>query len=417
MAQIGTEDRDTAEERAFRLKAREHLKAHLPPRVADEPHMDWEDKALVARDRQIQRALWDGGLAGIMLPTEYGGQGLSRRHSDIFYEEAQPYRLAWHFGNAFNIVLPVLLAHGTEDLKKTYIPAMLRGDHIWCQLLSEPSGGSDLAGVIMRAEHKDGKWVLNGSKVWTTGGMDCDMGMCLARTDWTVPKHSGLTMFVVDMKAPGVTITPLKLIDGGQDFCQEFFDDVAVADDHVIGKVNDGWHVAGTQLASERAGMARGWHEGVAAAVEVNEIGLDPSYAALARELGVAEDPRARQLIGEAYVIDAVYKLTTRRVGNGIMSRALPPTAGAVSSLMAARVNARRCALMSELAGPAGVAVEQGSDPRIGMLRVTTHRIGGGTTEMQLNSVSERYLGLPREADVSRDLPFNQLRHNAARPG
>lgn len=415
MALTTTQDRDTEEERAFRLKARDWMQGRLPPRIADEPAMDWEDKALVARDRVVQRTLWDGGLAGIALPTEYGGQGLSRRHSDIFYEEAQPYRLAWHFGNAFNIVLPVLLAHGNETLKSTYIPAMLRGDHIWCQLLSEPAGGSDLAGVIMKAELRGQTWVLNGSKIWTTGGMDCDMGMCLARTDWTVPKHQGLTMFAVDMKAPGMTIKPLKLMRGNIDFCQEFLDDVEVPQDHVIGEVNCGWTTAGTQLSAERAGMARGWHEGVAASVEAAEIALNPAYAALARDLGVADDPHARQLIGEAYVIDAVNRLTVRRVANGLMNRSLPPTVVAVSSLMAARTDARRTALMSELAGPAGVA-GTGDEPfEIGMMRVGTHRIGGGTTEMQLNSVAERYLDLPRELDVSRDLPFNQLRTNVSR--
>ncbi len=417
-----TEHLDTDEQRAFRLRARDYLKVHLPPRRPDEAHMDWENKALVQKDRDIQRALWDGGLAGIMLPREYGGQGLDKRHSDIFYEEAEPYRLAWHFGNAFNIVLPVLLAHGNEFLKQTYIPAMLRGEHIWCQLLSEPSGGSDLAGVLTRAERRGDDWVLNGSKVWTTGGMESDMGMCLARTDWTVPKHAGLTMFAVNMKAPGMTITPLTLIRGNTDFCQEFMDDLVVPGDHVIGEVDGGWTTAGTQLASERAGMARGWHEGVAAAVEANEVELSPAYGAIARQAGVADDPHARQLIGEAFVLDAVHKLTTRRIANGMMRRSLPMTAGGVSSLMAARVDARRTALLSELAGPMGVAVERGGDgpdigPDIGLARVTTHRIGGGTTEMQLNSVSERYLGLPREPDASRDLPFNQLRHNAAREG
>ncbi|AIT81488.1 acyl-CoA dehydrogenase family protein [Novosphingobium pentaromativorans] len=407
-----SESQGTEDERAFRMKAREYMKAHLPPRIPGEPFMDWEDKALVEKDRAIQKALWDGGLAGIEVPKAYGGQGLDRRFSDIFYEEAKPYRLAWHFGNAFNIVLPVLLKHGNETLKKTYIPAMLRGDHIWCQLLSEPSGGSDLAGVITRAEKRGDTWILNGSKVWTTGGSDCDMGMCLARTDWTVPKHAGLTMFAVNMRAPGMTITPLKLINGESDFCQEFMDDLEVPDDHVIGEVNGGWTTAGTQLAAEKAGMARGWHEGVDAAVDAAEIDLNPRYAELARSLGVADDPHARQLIGEAYVIDAIHKLTTRRVGSGVRSGALPPSAGSVSSLMAARVDVRRTALLSELAGAEGVVAGPGEDIAIGMARVTTHRIGGGTLEMQLNGVAERFLGLPREADPSRKLPFNELRHN-----
>jgi len=410
------ERRDSEEQRAFRLKAREWMKGRLPPRVPEEAPMDWENKDLVAKDRHIQRMLWDGGLAGVTIPKVYGGQGLDKRFEDILYEEAEPYRLPWHFGNAFNVVVPTLLAHASEELKIRYIPAILKGEHIWCQLLSEPSGGSDLAGLLTRAELRGNKWVLNGSKVWTTGGLNCDMGICLARTDSSIPKHAGLTMFIVSMHSPGMTITPLKLIRGNSDFCQEFFDDVEVPEDHVVGKVNDGWTVASTQLAAERAGMARGWHTGMKAAVESERIELSRSYVDLARSLNVADDSHARQLIGEAFVIDAVHKLTTRRIAVGLRNRALPATAGAISSLMAARTDVRRTALLSELTGPAGVAVAPGGEgPVWGMSRVSTHRIGGGTTEMQCNSVAERYLGLPREPSQDRDLPFNQLKTNAAR--
>lgn len=402
----------------FRKKAREWMAGRLPPRRADEPAMDWEDKALVAKDRQIQGLLWDGGLAGICLPAAYGGLGLDESFEKIFYEEAAPYRLPWHFGNAFNVVMPTLLAHASEELKKRYIPLILKGEHIWCQLLSEPSGGSDLAGLTTRAEFRDDRWVLNGSKVWTTGGMDCDMGICLARTDPTVPKHAGLTMFIVDMRAPGVTITPLKLIRGNVDFCQEFLDDVEVAADHVVGEVNEGWKVVSTQLAAEKAGMARGWHMGMEAALESEEIKLSPEYGELARSLGVVDDPVSRRLIGEAFVLDALHKLTTRRIAIGVRNRSLPASAGSVSSLMAALCDVRRTALMSSLTGPEGVSVADGGEgPIWGLNRVCTHRIGGGTTEMQRNGVSERYLGLPREQSdsIDRTLPFNQRKINADR--
>jgi len=410
---------DNEDEAAFRQRARDWLRDRLPPRrLAEEPMMDWGNKALVERDREIQRALWEGGLAGITLPVEYGGLGLDRRFEKIFYAEAAPYRLPWHFGNAFNIVVPTLLAHGTEAQKKRYLPAILRGEHIWCQLLSEPSGGSDLAGLTMRAERVGDGWVLNGSKVWTTGGLDSDMGICLARTDPTVPKHAGLTMFLVDMKAPGLSITPIKLISGDEDFCQEFFDDVAVSDDDVLGEVNNGWAVASTQIAAEKAGMARGWYEGLEASVESAEIELSPEYAELARALGTARDPLTRQLIGEAYVVDAVRALTTRRVATGIRSGVMPPTAGAVPSLLAALSDMRRSALMSGMTGPAGVTAEPGGEgPAWGLYRVTRHRIGGGTLEMQRNGVAERYLGLPRDPADSADrtIPFNQRKTNAPR--
>jgi len=409
---------DTQEHADFRAHARQWLQDNLPPRLPEQAILDWEDKALVATDRKIQRALFDGGLAGITLPVAYGGRGLDKRFEDIFFEEAEPYRLPWHFGNAFNVVIPTLLAHASEALKTRYIPSILNGEHIWCQLLSEPSGGSDLAGLLTKAEKRGDMWLLNGSKVWTTGGLDCDMGICLARTDFTVPKHAGLTMFVVNMHAPGMTITPLKLIRGNSDFCQEFFDDLEVPADHVIGDVNDGWTVASTQLAAERAGMARGWHMGMKAAVASAQIEVNRDYIELARSLQLADDAHARQLVGEAFVIDAVHKLTTHRIAVGIRNGALPPTAGAISSLMAARTDVRRTALLSELTGPTGVAVPPGGDgPVWGMDRVCTHRIGGGTTEMQCNSVAERFLGLPREQSHDRTVPFNQLKTNASSSG
>lgn len=229
-------------------------------------------------------------------------------------------------------------------------------------------------------------------------------------------KHAGLTMFLVNMHAPGMTINPIRLVRGGSDFCQEFLDDVAVPDEDRVGEVNDGWTVAQTQLNAERAGMAKGWHAGLRPAAVAEHLTLPQSYVKLARQLGRANDPAARELVGEAFVIDAVYNLTGRRIAAGTRNGRLPPTAGMVSSLLVARTDARRTALLSALAGPAGVARPAGSVGReIGMERVTTHRIGGGTLEMQLNLVSERHLGLPREPGFDRDVPFNQIRTNAAK--
>jgi alkylation response protein AidB-like acyl-CoA dehydrogenase len=426
MTQDNTEHLDTEDQRAFRLKARNWMAGRLPPRVPGEAILDWADPELAAKDRRVQRMLWDGGLAGITLPKAYGGLGLDKRYEDVFHEEAEPYRLPWAFGNAFNVCVPTMVAHGGEALKTRYIPAVLKGDELWCQLLSEPSGGSDLAGLITRATRKDGKWLLNGSKVWTTGGHACDMGICLARTDPTVPKHAGLTMFVVDMHAPGVTITPLKLIDGGTDFCQEFFDDVVLTDDDVVGEVNGGWTVATTHLANERHGMGRGWHIGLRRAVAAQQLEVSTSLIETVRSLGLAKDAHARQLVGEAIVINAVETLTTRRVHGGLRTGALPGPASALASLTGSHAGARRSALMSELAGPTGVAATPGNGPaesaslfgggagQWGLSRVMSHSIGGGTAEMQRNAIAERLLGLPREASFDRDLPFNQVLQNVA---
>ena len=417
-----TEHLDTEEQREFRLRARAYLAEHLPPRLPDEPILDWDDTELAAKDRRIQRALWDGGFAGITVPVEYGGQGLGARFEEIFLEEAQPYRLPWAFGNSYNIVIPVLLECGSDYLKRRFIPKILDGDEMWCQLLSEPSGGSDLAGLLTRAVRDGDSWILNGSKVWTTGGNACDYGICLARTDPDVPKHAGLTMFAVDMHQPGITIVPLKLVDGGGDFCQEYLDDVVVPAENVIGEVNDGWRVTTIHLMHERAGVARGWHYGVGRSAAAQHVELSQDVVELLRESGRADDPHARQLAAEVWVLDALMSLTSQRIGARIGSGQVPGYAAALPKLMTGKIGERRTALLSELAGPAGVAA--GGDGvsalpgvrRAGITRVTSHNIGGGTGEMQANAVAERMLGLPREPSVDRELPFSQLLHNTV-PG
>jgi alkylation response protein AidB-like acyl-CoA dehydrogenase len=414
-----TEHLDSEEQRAFRLSARQYLSdAGLPPRVPGEPVYKWDDDDFVARDRSIQRALWDGGFAGITLPAEYGGRGLPERFDEVFVEEARPYRMPWAFGVNHNVIIPPLLAHASEEMKRRCIPPMLRGDHIWCQLLSEPSGGSDLAGLLTRATRDGDRWLLNGSKIWTTGGNQADYGACLARTDPGVPKHSGLTMFAVDMKQPGVTISPVRLADRSAHFCQEFLDDVVVPVENVIGNVNDGWRVATTMLMHERAAIGRGWDYGRERTRTAEHLSLSTELVEFARQTGVATNPHARQILGEIWVIDALMALTPQHVAAGMVSGALPAHSAAILKLLSGKAGARKTALVSELAGAFGVAAP--TDPAMpravleaGLQRVTHHNIGGGTGEMQANTVAERVLGLPREPAPDRELPFNQLRHNA----
>ena len=153
----------------LRATIRSWLEAHVPRKVPGEPFLQWNDEG-VARDRTIQRSLWEGGIAGINVPTDFGGLGLSDEHQQAFRDEATDFRMPENFGNAFNVVLPTLLAHASEEIKHEHIPRILNGDHIWCQFLSEPSGGSDLAGLLTRAERDGDTWRLNGAKIWTTGG-------------------------------------------------------------------------------------------------------------------------------------------------------------------------------------------------------------------------------------------------------
>ncbi len=211
------------------------------------------------RARELQRRLFEAGFAGLCFPTEYGGQGLTRAHQQVFTEESVPYQMPVLFNvPTLSILAPTLLDFGTEEQKKRHLPAIIGGDEIWVQMLSEPSGGSDLAGLVTRASRDGDSFVVNGSKIWTSGAFRADYAMCLARTDWRAPKHRGLTMFIVKIHQPRIEVHRIKRVNGNRDFCQEFFNDLLVPVEDVLGEVNKGWTVSVT-AAPPRAGGGGWW--------------------------------------------------------------------------------------------------------------------------------------------------------------
>jgi len=375
----------------FRLKVRSWLAEHMPLKLPGEAFLQWDDEG-VARSRRLQRTLWEGGITGVTVPVAYGGLGLDSRYEAVFREEAAPYRMPEEFGNAFNVVLPTMLAHASEELKTRFIPHILRGDHIWCQFLSEPTGGSDLAGLLTRAERDGDTWRLNGAKIWTTGGNYSDYAICLARTNPEVPKHAGLTMFVVPMDDPGITVVPLRLTDGSQDFCQEYIEDVSIPADFVIGDVNDGWRVATTLMVNERTAVGRGW------------------------SLAARKGDDDQQSIALSWVLSTVQQQMVKRVTAAMQRGDLPGYAAALLKAMSGATGRRLGEIGVEVAGVRAAAWKSGDKKRWGIGRLSSHGIGGGTTEMQLNAIAERLLGLPREPSSDRELPFSQLRKNTA-PG
>jgi len=248
---------DPAELEAFRLRARDFLAASMP-RLTDRSNFDLmrEDEDGL-RARHLQKILFDGGFAGLCFPRAYGGQGLSRAHQLVFNQEAASFEMPILFNvPTFGILAATLLDFGTEAQKQRHIPAILEGRELWVQFLSEPSGGSDLAGLVTRATRDGDVFVLNGSKIWSSGAHRADYALCLARTDWHAPKHRGLTCFIVKIHQPGIDVRQIKMVNGSDEFCQEFFDDVAIPVDDVVGQVNDGWTVGD---AAGRAGGATTW--------------------------------------------------------------------------------------------------------------------------------------------------------------
>jgi alkylation response protein AidB-like acyl-CoA dehydrogenase len=310
---------------------------------------------------------------------------------------------------------PTVLDFGTEAQKQEYIPKFLSGEHLWVQFMSEPSGGSDMAGALTRADRDGDVFVLNGSKIWSTYAYRSDMALCLARTDWDVPKHRGLTMFIVPIHHPGVAVNQIKMVDGNMEFCEEHFENVVLTQEHVLGEVNDGWTVASRLLFHERAAVG-GFSPYLSVPHRMGRATEDsagPSdLALLARAHGRGDDPLARRLVGLAEVTAVVNHQLVTRVGVGIESGHFPNTAGSLARLSSGLTSAFLTSVALELDGDDAVAWAAGpggGHTGISFLRRQAGCIGGGTTEIARNIISERVLGMPREWSADRDVPFSQV--------
>ncbi len=399
----------------YRARARAWLAANLAPRpdVLPPPGRDRtvED---IAVERALQRRLYEAGYVGITWPQAYGGQGLGVEYERVFDEEAREYRrpdFGIAGGTTFGVCARTMLVHGSPDFLRRHIPKILAGDELFVQFFSEPEAGSDLAAVRTQAVRSGDRWILSGSKIWSSGAYYADWGMCLARTDWDVPKHRGLTWFAVPINAPGVTVRPIRQINGSAEFCQEFFDDVELTDDNIIGEVNDGWSVAQTMLVFERGGGLSGG--GARANVPA---GIAPDLVDLARATGRLDDPLARDLIVRAHVDDLARRALMTRLGERM--RQDPAAAGNVASygkLVAGVYNPLRATAALRLGGPAAVAWDagDGGEAAKGFLDSRFMSIAGGTNEMQRNGISERVLGLPREPSFERGKPFRDVLRDA----
>lgn len=402
----------------FRNRARKWLAECMPRKQGDD--LEWNAMNVGPEDarraRELQRRLFEGGFAGICYPTAYGGLGLSPDHQRTFTRESRPYQMPMLFNQpTLNIIGPTLLDLGTEEQKQRHIPAMLKGDELWVQFMSEPSGGSDMAGVTTSATQNGEHWVLNGSKIWSSYAYFSDYALCLARTDWEATKHRGLTMFIVKIDQPGVTVNRIKQADGGEEFCQEFFDDVLIPDSGVLGRVNDGWTAALQLLHHERS--ATGGSSPFASNEGGRIKGSINDLVEAASDAGTLDDLRTRLLISEAFELQTVQDHLVRRISAGVTSGALPPTAGAILKLCSGLHSVRRTDIALAIAGEGAVwwQAERKHLRRIGesYLMRQAACLGGGSTEMQRNIISERILGMPRESTEDRDRPFREVRRNS----
>jgi len=353
-----------------------------------------QDLADLAAAREWAQKVYDAGFGWLTGPPAYGGRGLSREHEQRWRALESRYDTPSQamYGVGLGMVAPTILAHATEEVKRRYLPAMHRGDIVGCQLFSEPGAGSDLAGIGTRAVRDGDEWVLNGQKVWTSFAHLADIGEVICRSDPDLPKHKGLTAFVVDMHAPGVEVRPLRQMTGGSSFNEVFLTDVHVPDTHRLGEVNGGWSVALTTLMNERAAIGGGGGG-------IGGIG-ERRLIELVRHCGRAEDPLVRQQLARVIVHTRVASFTTLRSMAKISAGQAPGPEMSIAKMALTANLLLTSDLLSTVLGPALVA----DSGRWGtyawsdlVLGIPGLRVAGGTDEVLRNIVGERVLGLPKE--------------------
>jgi alkylation response protein AidB-like acyl-CoA dehydrogenase len=392
---------DTPDEAAFRAESREWLAAHArekePGEVSTLRSFYDSDDLFVKQGKEWQRTLYEGGWAGIQWPAAFGGRGGTPMHQLIFRQEESRFDVpSGLFAVAIGMAGPTIIAHGSEDQRLRYLPAMLRGDDVWCQLFSEPGAGSDLASLSTRADLDGDEWVVNGQKVWSSGAHHARFGILLARTDFDRPKHRGITFFLVDMATPGIDVRPLRQMTGGSSFNEVFLSDVRIPATNVMGEVNEGWRVAMTTLGHERS-MSGG-------------PSPFPQLLRLVRESGALRDPLRRAELVQCYIGGRIIEFLGYRAQTALSHGAAPGPETSVTKLSFSQLATRMARLAVDAQGATGMlmgelAPDHGSWQQQ-FLSVPSFRIAAGTDEVQRNVLGERLLGLPAEPRTDKDVPF-----------
>jgi alkylation response protein AidB-like acyl-CoA dehydrogenase len=377
--------RDTPDEAAFRSEVKAWIEANLPDELRGGRLGERRFEQL---GRDWSRRLHDAGYAGLTWPKEYGGAGAPYSYQAILLEEFALAEAPGHIGViGLGMAGPTIIAHGTEQQKSRYLAKILSADEIWCQGFSEPGAGSDLASVRTRADLRDGNFVLNGQKVWSSFAHLADWCILVARSDPESERHAGLTYLIVDMNAPGVEVRPLRQITGEAEFNEIFFTDVEVPSENVLGEIGDGWAVAMTTLLHERGTL--GFALTGALDVAVRKL------IALARNRGV-DDPGLLDRVAREWIELQALKLTNYRALSQLMKTGIPGPEGSVAKLHWSESNQRLTKLALEILGPEAQVVDSDGAWQYQQLRSRGNTIEAGTSEILRNIIAERVLGLPR---------------------
>ncbi|MEO9223903.1 MAG: acyl-CoA dehydrogenase family protein [Acidimicrobiales bacterium] len=399
---------DTPAEAAFRAEARGWLEANAPAKGGADDFSDGylsgrvDEATHAANCKRWQRALFDGGWAGLAWPKAFGGQGRTPADQSIFNQEVTRFGVSVGvFAVAHGMVGPTLMRHGTPEQQRRFLPAMLRGEELWCQLFSEPGAGSDLAAITTRAVRDGDEFVVTGQKVWTSSAAESDWGILLARTNWDVPKHRGITYLLVDMRSAGIDVRPLTQLNRMSHFNEVFLDEVRVPVANVVGEVDGGWRVAVTTLSNERVAIG--------GSTKGDEF---MALVALARSLGRTDEPVVRQRLAASYTRHNLLRFLRYRMQTAISRGRSPGPEASIMKLVYADHVKGMAELAVDLQGPAGsLWRDPGFDSfwQGRFLMSPSLSIGGGTNEVQLNVVAERSLGLPPEPRTDREVPFREL--------
>ena len=398
---------DTPELAAFRSDVRSWLDANAARRTNKLfLGMEGEQAFLEAKDWYKKKA--DAGFACLTWAREYGGAGLSSLHEVVWSQEVENYATRdAHFVIGIGNCGPAIMHFATEQAKRELLPRMASAEDVWCQLFSEPSAGSDVAGLRTRAERSGDNWLLNGQKIWTSGAQYSDYGVVLTRTDPTISKYRGLTLFMIDMRQSGVEVRPIKQMDGGEHFNEVFFNDAVVPDAYRLGEVGGGWTGALTVLMSERLAISG-----------IQPTGF-PQFLDLVKSLQlngepIANDPIVRDRLATWYSQYAGLQAVNKRMITAVAKGGIAGAEASLGKLVGAVMNQEIANFACQLFGQAGIIQDETLSPERAHFQDTVLfspgvRLAGGTDEVMRNILAEQVLGLPQEPRADKGMAFEDI--------
>lgn len=398
---------DTPELAAFRSEIRAWLDDNAEKRT-DKLHVGMEGEAAFREAKAWYKQKSDAGYACLTWPKEYGGAGLTSLHDVVWSQEVANYKTRdAQFVIGIGNCGPAIMHFAEEAAKRELLPRMASAEDVWCQLFSEPSAGSDVAGLRTRAERDGDGWKVNGQKIWTSGAQYSDYGVVLTRTDPTVSKYRGLTLFMIDMRQPGVEVRPIKQMDGGQHFNEVFFNDAVIPDQYRLGEVGGGWTGALTVLMAERLAISGVQPTGFPQFLDLIkslEIGGEP----------VANDPLVRERLATWYSQYAGLQALNMRMLTAVAKGGMAGAEASMGKLVGAVMNQEIANFTCQLFGPYGVVLDEQLSPerahfQDSVLFSPGVRLAGGTDEVMRNILAEQVLGLPQEPRADKGMAFQDI--------